>query len=83
MEWIKVRLKTDPAETLNVADELFPGLLTSEFWLMAASGRMVLVESVISECEWPNLTGDDKPKLISFLEGHSPKLAEKIEYYEA
>jgi hypothetical protein len=83
MKWIFLRIygEDDAYTEKAFADDVIPGLLSGEFWMMASSGEIAPVETLIDTMWWPKVAEDKLPKVISFIRGHNAELALKIQYY--
>lgn len=80
MKTIFIKHKNVPGLTLQVYDELIPGLLSGEFLVILCNGSVFPVSYYVEWYAWPITKTDG---IASFLACHSPWLAAKIEYYEA
>lgn len=71
----------------SVIDDLFPALLSADFYCTTTTGDFSLLDYYIDRFKWPKYLsaaeGDQFPRIYSFIKGHKPELAEKFEFYEA
>lgn len=63
---------------MRIADDLFSGMLSGEFFVITAMGTLARIEAMVAGFLWPR-----RANLIDFLKGHSPDMSDNIEYYEA
>lgn len=81
METILLRRKEGEGDIV-IFDDFFAGELTGSFYVIEQFGKIFLLTAIVDHFKFPSKNGENSLMILRFLQGHSPQIAKKVQFYE-